>query len=242
MEKMKIAAIVTAGGMGLRLPGEVKKQFRMLGGKPLLTRTLEHFLKFEGIAEIIVTLPKNDIEYFQTLVSEYLPNLENGCNLKFCEGGSHRQDSVFNALKMCPTDTRLVIIHDGVRPFVSASVLRELIHITKEYGAAIPGAPVKNTIKTIKDDIIDHTIRRDILLQVYTPQVFHYEIMMKCYHRAMTEEYYSTDDAALFEHYGYSVHYLIDSSFNLKITDEFDFFLAEQTLRYNEKNNNIGKD
>ncbi len=238
MEKMKTIAVITAGGIGLRLPGDVKKQFRMLKGKPLLVRAIEPFAKYEGISEIIVTLPKADVDYFKSLAAEYLVLDKAECPIRFCEGGAQRQDSVFNALKLCPADTKLVIIHDGVRPFVSEKVLDELILLTKEYGAAIPGAPVKNTIKTIKDDIVDHTIRRDILLQVYTPQVFHYEILMKCYHRAMNEQYYSTDDAALFEHYGYSVHYMIDSSFNLKVTDKFDFFLAEQLIKYNEGNVN----
>lgn len=234
MEKMKTIAIITAGGLGLRLPGDVKKQFRMLNGKPLLVRAIEPFTLFEGLSEIIVTLPKNDIDYFRTIAADYLTLDNPECPIRFCEGGMQRQDSVFNALRLCPSDTRFVIIHDGVRPFVSEKVLAELLSITREYGAAVPGAPVKNTIKTVKDDIIDHTIRRDILLQVYTPQVFHYEILMKCYHRAMNEEYYSTDDAALFEHYGYSVHYMIDSSYNLKVTDAFDFFLAEQIIKYNE--------
>jgi 2-C-methyl-D-erythritol 4-phosphate cytidylyltransferase len=237
METMKTVAIITAGGLGLRLPGEVKKQFRLLDGKPLLIRAIKPFIQIGGISELIITLPKDDIPAFEEMAAQYLSYDKSVCSLTYCEGGEQRQDSVFNALQMCPNDTELVIIHDGVRPFVTLSNLQTLIDMTREFGAAIPGAPVKNTIKTIKDDIIDHTIRRDILLQIYTPQVFHYNIIMKCYHRAMKEEYYSTDDAALLEHYGYSVHYLIDNTQNLKVTDEFDFFLAEQILKFKETRN-----
>jgi len=232
MEDMKIATVITAGGMGLRLPGDVKKQFRLLNGKPLLIWSLELLAKVSGIGEIVVALPSKDIDYFTRVCSDYFPE-DTLSHFKFCEGGQQRQESVFNALKLCPPDSKLAIIHDGVRPFITVRLIEELIKMTKEYGAAIPGAPVRNTIKTTKEDIIDHTIRRDILLQVYTPQVFDYNILMKCYHKAMIESYFTTDDAALLEHYGYSVHYLIDSSFNLKITDEFDFFLAEQVIRYN---------
>lgn len=218
--------------MGLRLPGELKKQFRLLDGKPLLIRAIEPFTGIGEIAEIVVALPDNEIDSFQSVCSNYF-SAEKMTLMKFCAGGQHRQDSVFNALKLCAPNSQLAIVHDGVRPFISKKLIASLINLTKEYGAAIPGAPVKNTIKTIKEDIVDHTIRRDILLQVYTPQVFDYNILMKCYHRAMTEGYYATDDAALLEHYGYSVHYLTDSSFNLKITDEFDLFLAEQIAKYN---------
>jgi 2-C-methyl-D-erythritol 4-phosphate cytidylyltransferase len=231
MEKLKTVAIVTAGGRGLRLPGEVKKQYRMLAGKPLLIRTLEPFLEVREISEILVSLPKEDIEYCRSLVRDYLQPAEEPPAIRYCEGGSQRQDSVFNALKLCPADTQRVLVHDGVRPFISPDTIRALMEICAEYGAAIPGAPVKNTIKTIKEDIVDHTIKRDILIQVYTPQVFDFNILMKCFHRAMLEEYYATDDAALLEHYGYSVHYLTDASHNLKITDEFDFWLADQLLK-----------
>jgi 2-C-methyl-D-erythritol 4-phosphate cytidylyltransferase len=240
MEKVKTTAIITAGGRGLRLPGDIKKQFRLLGGKPLLIRTLEPFLNFADIDEIIVTLPQDEIEHFRNLADDYFRSAVDYQKIRYCEGGVQRQDSVFNALKLCSTDTRFVIIHDGVRPFVTENLISELLTMAKEFGAAIPGAPVKNTIKTIKHDIVDNTIRREILLQVYTPQVFHYEILMKCYHRAMKEEYYSTDDAAILEHYGYSVHYLTDSSYNLKITDELDFFIAEHIIRHNESSQSEG--
>jgi 2-C-methyl-D-erythritol 4-phosphate cytidylyltransferase len=232
MENMKTVAIITAGGLGLRLPGDVKKQFRLLDGKPLLVRAMEPFLARADISDVIVTLPAAELDYFQGVAADYFAPQATPV-LHFCEGGQQRQDSVFAAVKLCPSDTELLIIHDGVRPFVSTRVLDELLTMTREFGAAVPGAPVKHTIKTIKNNIIDHTIRRDILLQVYTPQVFSFNIIVKSYYRAMMEEHYSTDDAALLEHYGYSVHYVNDSSFNLKITDEYDFFLAEQVLKHN---------
>jgi 2-C-methyl-D-erythritol 4-phosphate cytidylyltransferase len=240
MEKVKTTAIITAGGRGLRLPGEVKKQFRLLGGKPLLTRTLEPFLHYPDIDSIIITLPFDELAHFQNLINDTFPAAADRQKITLCEGGAQRQDSVFNALKLCESDTKFVIIHDGVRPFVTEQLISEVMKMAREYGAAIPAAPVKNTIKTIKDDVVDHTIRRDILIQVYTPQVFHYEILMKCYHRAKKEEYYSTDDAAILEHYGYSIHFYYDNSFNLKITDELDFFMAEQIIKHNENSPLLG--
>lgn len=236
---MKIVAIVTAGGMGLRLQGDVKKQFRSLDGKPILIRTLEPFIQHKKINEVIVTLPKEDIDYFKDLTSEYLQTKGRKKTLNFCVGGFKRQDSVYEALKICPENTDIVLIHDGVRPFVTEELIDELLSLAHDFGAAIPGAPLKDTIKTVNGKIIDHTLRRDKLLKAYTPQVFGFPLILKCYQRAMKEGYYSTDDAALLEHYGYSVHYLHDNSPNLKITDEFDFFLAEQIIRYNALKNDI---
>jgi len=229
---MNIVAIVTAGGMGLRLPGDVKKQYRMLGGKPVLIRTLEPFIHHKKINQVIVTLPYEDVDYFKAMTTKYLPSKGRKKPLTFCNGGIKRQDSVYEALKLCPENTDFVLIHDGVRPFVTPELVDELLNLVNDFGAAIPAAPVKNTIKTVNGKIIDHTLRRDKLLEAYTPQVFGFPLLMKCFHRAMTEGYYSTDDASLLEHYGYSVHFLHDTSFNLKITDEFDFFLAEQYIRF----------
>jgi 2-C-methyl-D-erythritol 4-phosphate cytidylyltransferase len=236
---MKTVAIITAGGMGLRLPGEVKKQFRMLNGKPLLIHTLEPFLKHPDINKVIVTLPVEDIDHFKALTAEFIKTKGRKKTLTFCIGGLQRQDSVYEALKICPANTEIVLIHDGVRPFVTAKLINELLSLALDFGAAIPAAPVKNTIKTVNGKLIDHTLRRDKLLKAFTPQVFGFPLIMKCYQRAMTEGYYSTDDAAILEHYGYSVHYLNDSSQNLKITDEFDFFLAEQIIRFNAINNDL---
>jgi 2-C-methyl-D-erythritol 4-phosphate cytidylyltransferase len=229
---MSNVAIITAGGVGLRLPGEVKKQFRMLDDKPVLIHTLETFLQHKAVNQVIVTLPKEDIEHFKSLCEQFLSAKSKKKELTFCMGGPKRQYSVYEAMNLCPEDTDFVLIQDGVRPFATAKLIDGLLSMAYDFGAAIPAGYLKNTIKTVNGKIIDHTLRRDKLLEVYTPQVFGFPLLMKCYHRAMTEGYFSTDDAALLEHYGYSVHYLNDCSYNLKITDELDLFLAEQYLKY----------
>ncbi len=232
MEDVKIVAIVTAGGIGARLPGEVKKQFRLLDGKPILIRALEPFLSRTDISKVVVTLPAADLDTFPETVTTFFPTGV-ASKLDFCAGGEKRQDSVFNAIQICPPDADFLIIHDGVRPFVQEELLNKLILLAREYGASVPGALVKHTIKSFKDDVIEQTLNRENLLQIYTPQVFNFNLIVKYYFRAMLEEFYTTDDSAIAEHYGHSVHFLIDNSFNLKVTDEFDLFLAEQVIRYN---------
>lgn len=234
MEKVKATAIITAGGQGNRLPGKIKKQFRLLNGMPLIIYTLQHFFRHPMITDIIVTLPEEDIEYFSGLALQYFPEPEQQSRLSICQGGQHRQDSVYNALQICPEDTDVVLIHDAVRPFISETLITTLIQKTLECGAVVPAGEIKNTIKVLNGETIDHTLKRDRLIQVYTPQVFGYDLLMKCYTRAMTSGYYSTDDAAILEHYGFSVHMHCTSAPNIKITDEFDFFVAEQLIK--EKN------
>jgi 2-C-methyl-D-erythritol 4-phosphate cytidylyltransferase len=231
MEKVKVTAIVTAGGKGIRLQGEVKKQFRIIAGKPLIIHTLQHFFQHPMILDIIVTLPEEDIERFTNLAMEYFPGARQLSRLNICQGGVHRQDSIYNALQICAKDTGIVLIHDAVRPFITEQLITTLIKKAMEFGAVIPTAAIKNTIKVINGDTIDHTLRRDKLIQVYTPQVFDFELIMKCYTKAMTSGYYSTDDAALLEHYGFGVHVLSTTAPNIKITDEFDFFIAEQLFK-----------
>lgn len=237
---MKIVAIITAGGMGLRLPGKVKKQFRLLDGTPILIHTLKPFLSHKAISEIIITLPQDEMQEFQATINKYIAAREITKPIAFCAGGLKRQDSVYEALKICPVDTDIVLIHDGVRPFVTENLIDALLDMVYDFGAAIPTAPVTNTIKTINGKTIDHTLKREKLLQAYTPQAFGFPLILKCYQKAMTERYYSTDDASLLEHYGYSVHYLQDDSHNLKITDEFDLLVAEQIIKLTKTNKGSG--
>lgn len=229
MEKVKAVAIVTAGGKGSRLPGDIKKQFRMIAGKPLIIHTIGHFLSHPDISELIVTLPAEDREYFAELVSRYFP-AASGTNIQICEGGAERQDSVYQALQLCREDTDIVLIHDAVRPFIAADLITELIAKAQEHGAVIPVSDVTNTIKVVAGNQIDHTLKRNELVQVYTPQVFAYRLLKKCYDQAMSERYYSTDDAALLEHYQKAVFVHRTTAVNIKITDEFDFFVAQQLL------------
>lgn len=236
MEILKLSAIITAGGLGLRLPGNVKKQYRELAGKPILIHTLEPFVTHPYIKEVIITLPQDDMETFPQLIDKHLSGLNTSCIVKYCTGGLHRQSSVFNGLEACSLDTDIVLVQDGVRPFVTQELINRLVTLAQESGAAIPTAPLKDTIKTINGDVIDHTLRRDILVRAFTPQVFRYSLLMKCYKRAMTDQYYTTDDSALLEHYGYKVHYIMDSTNNIKITDELDFIIAEQIIKQRMNN------
>lgn len=224
-------AIVTAAGSGTRMGGSVKKQFRELGGIPILIRTLGRFFASEYIDNLVITAPEDDVQYCQSLISQYFEESERPWIV--IPGGIERQDSIFAALQRCPQDTKYVFIHDAVRPFISEDLIRELYEIVLADAAVIPVARLKHTIKEIEDAFIARTLPRDTLVQVFTPQVFSYPLIMAAYDKAYQDGFISTDDASLVEHYGAKVRYHFCSDLNLKITDEYDLFLAQQIIDKN---------
>jgi len=224
-------AIITAAGSGSRMGGSVKKQFLELGGIPILIHTLGKFFNSSVIDSLIVTAPENEVGYCEELIYRYFEDTD--LPWIVIPGGIERQDSIFGALQNCPPTVEYVFIHDGVRPFVTEDVITELYDMVQHYKAVVPVARLKNTIKSIEDDHIERTVPRQNLVQVFTPQVFSYKLICAAYDRAYEEGFVSTDDASLVEHYGGKVYYKFCSDLNIKITDEFDLFIARQVIENN---------
>ncbi|MDD3143837.1 MAG: 2-C-methyl-D-erythritol 4-phosphate cytidylyltransferase [Candidatus Cloacimonetes bacterium] len=227
MEAMT-TAIVTAAGSGSRMGGNVRKQWLRLGGIPILIHTLQKFFNSAYVDNIIVTAPEEELSYCEDLIRGYFEDA-----LKpwlVVSGGIERQDSVFGALQNCPPETEFVFIHDAVRPFITEDLIGELLEIARRDKAVIPVARLKNTIKSIHGDHVEQTVPRHNLVQVFTPQVFSYKLILAAYERAYQEGYVSTDDSALVEHNGGRVRYKFCSDLNVKITDEVDLFFARQIL------------
>lgn len=223
--------IVTAAGSGLRLPGDIKKQYRNLGGIPILIRSLEPFMSSPLISNVIITVPEDDLDYCQALIKIYFLDIDKPYLV--IAGGGERQDSVFGALQNCPGNTDFVFIHDGVRPFISQELLEELLETAQQEGAAIPAAALKHAIKSIDGNYVQSTLPRNELVQVFTPQVFAYKLIMDAYLQAYSDGFLGTDDSSLLERLGFKVPYLISSELNLKITNDIDLFFATQLIDKN---------
>lgn len=223
--------IITAAGSGLRLPGDIKKQYRNLGGIPILIRSLEPFMSSPLISNVIVTVPEDDVDYCQALIKIYFLDIDKPYLV--IAGGGERQDSVFGALQNCPGNTDFVFIHDGVRPFISQELLEDLLETAQQEGAAIPAAALKHTIKSIDGNHVQSTLPRNELVQVFTPQVFAYKLIMDAYLQAYADGFVGTDDSSLLERLGFKVPYLISSELNLKITNDIDMFFATQLIDKN---------
>ena len=226
---MKNIAIITAGGSGLRIKNKIKKQFIEIMNRPLLFWTIDKFADHPEIDQIIITLPQEEILIYKTMIEKEYQNSP----ITIITGGKQRQDSVYNALVSCPINTELVLIHDGVRPFISQDKISKLIKKAQHKKAAIPVSKVKNTIKKIKQDKVLKTVQREDLVNALTPQVFQYKLIKKCHNDAKKIDLYCTDDAALLEHFGHSVYVLECSSHNIKITDQFDLEIAKLALENN---------
>ena len=226
---MKNVAIITAGGSGTRIKSKKKKQFIEIMDRPLLFWTIDKFAGHPEINQIIITLPQEEIKVYTTIIEKEYQDFK----ILIIAGGKQRQDSVYNALTICPEDTDLVLIHDGIRPFVAQDSISNLIKKAQQKKAVIPVSKVKHTIKKIKQDKVITTVPRKDLVNAFTPQVFQYKLIKQCHDDAKKVDLYCTDDAALLEHFGYPVYILECSSHNIKITDQFDLEIAKFILKNN---------
>lgn len=223
---MKIVAIIPAAGRGTRLGAPIPKQFLQLGGKPILAHTLAVFEQCGMIDAIILVGPKKEVE--EDLQS--WPNTS-GIARKVVVGGEKRQDSVFNGFQAVDADTDIVIVHDGVRPFVTVEMIRESVEAAKQYGAAIVAIPVSDTIKKVDaDGIIERTVDREGLWRIQTPQTFQYALLKQAFEQASADSFYGTDEGSLVERIGRKIKIVSGSELNIKITRKEDLFLGESIL------------
>lgn len=222
------SVIIVAAGVGKRMGGKVAKQYLELKGKPILYYTLNAFDQIDEINEIIVVTGENDIDYVQNeIINKY--NIKKVT--KVIVGGSERQYSVYNGLKAVNTNTKVVLIHDGVRPFIQARDIKRLIEEIKTNKACLLGVKVKDTIKICDDKgYIRETPDRSLLWQAQTPQGFLYDIILKAHLQAQSENFLGTDDAMLVERLGYKIKMVEGSYTNIKITTPEDLQTGEGIL------------
>ena len=206
-----------------------KKPYLQLLDKPILTHTICVFDRNSSVDAIYVIVSLSDFDACQSIaiapygfrkVADLIP------------GGETRQDSVFNGLQALPKDADFVIVHDGVRPFVTDEMIFACLGAADRWGAAVAAVPVKDTIKAADTDgfIID-TLDRSRLWAVQTPQAFRTRLLLEAHQCAQQEQIHATDDAALIEQLGCKVKLIMGSYRNLKITTPEDLIIAEALKR-----------
>ena len=216
---MKKHIIIVAGGKGLRMGGEIPKQFLPICGKPVLMRTLEAFHAYDSSIHIVLVLPVSQQVYWKELCAEYhfaLPH-------DVADGGETRFHSVMNGLVKVEGEG-LVGVHDGVRPFVSQEVIARCYEEAAVKKAVIPVIGVVETVRQLVDGE-SVTVPRDQYKLVQTPQVFDVALLRKAYHQEYTDMF--TDDASVVEALGEKVHLVEGNRENIKLTTPFDLKLAE---------------
>jgi 2-C-methyl-D-erythritol 4-phosphate cytidylyltransferase len=220
---MSVCAVVPAGGAGTRMGGTVPKQFQVLNGKPILYYTLKTLQDCGIISELILVVPEKE---YDNACTNWLGKPE--IVTKVVIGGEKRQDSVYNGFCEVSPQTDIVLVHDGVRPFLSLRMIQESVDVAREYGAAITAIPVYDTIKRVDTSgLVSQTVDREGLWRVQTPQAFRYELLKQAFKKAHSEKFYGTDEGTLIEHLGKKVKVVEGSERNIKITRPEDLSLSE---------------
>ncbi|MDH4029143.1 MAG: 2-C-methyl-D-erythritol 4-phosphate cytidylyltransferase [Nitrospirota bacterium] len=229
--KTDIIAIVPAAGMGKRFDPSIIKTFAELEGAPLLVHTLKRLHREASITEIIPVLRQQDIEKGLKMAKDHkLDKIK-----RIAEGGRERQDSIYNALNLLERsgtgNDKLVLIHDGARPFIPEGTIEKLAEGLKAADGAIPGIPVRDTLKQVDDNgIAVSTLDRERIRAVQTPQLFSFSTLKKAYDKAYREGHYATDDAALVERNGGRIKIINGSPYNIKITTPEDLDMIRHVL------------
>lgn len=222
---MKRYLIVVAGGKGVRMGGEMPKQFQLLGGKPLVMVTLEHLNAIDPAMQLILVLPAQHIELWKQLCKEH----SFAVPLILAQGGSTRFHSVQNGLaQVDDMEDALVGVHDGVRPFVSPKVLDECFSRAWTDGAAIPMIDLQDSLRHIVGSDATEVVPRDRYRLVQTPQVFKLSLLRRAYEQRFVESF--TDDASVVEALGEKVSGVEGNRENIKITTPFDMLVAKTLM------------
>ena len=210
--------IIVAGGKGLRMGGDIPKQFLPIGGKPVLMRTLERFRAYSADLQIILVLPEAQQDYWKQLCKEYDFNVD----YMLANGGETRFHSVQHGLALIPDDAQGVVgVHDGVRPFPSIEVIKNCYETAREKKAVIPVVPVVETLRHITEG----TKPRNEYRLVQTPQCFDIQLLKAANRQPYNDVF--TDDASVVEAFGFDITLVDGNRENIKITTPYDLKLAE---------------
>ena len=226
---MHVNAIVVAAGEGRRMGALIPKPFLPIGGRAILLRAVDHLAKSQNIKKIILVAAAGELARCDRLLREADVNSRQWI---LQSGGVTRQASVRQGLDKIDTHCDVVVIHDGVRPFVSPSLVDRCIEAAPTKGAVVLGVPVRDTIKVVsRDGWVQATPAREGLWEIQTPQAFRRDLIVEAHEWALRQQIEATDDAMLVEKMGHGVFVLEGARTNIKITAAEDLLFAEALLR-----------
>lgn len=219
-------AVVPAAGSGSRMGGSSPKQFLLIGGIPLLARTLATLGRSRVIGGIVVVAPPSAVERTRRLIQRHrLPRV-----LAVVPGGRQRQESVWLGLQAVPATAELVVVHDGVRPFITGGLVRQVVQEAARFGAAACGLPVGETVKRAREGFVQATLDREGLWLVQTPQAFRRILLWEAHEKARRDGFLGTDDAVLVERLGAPVRMVAGLVENVKVTTPEDLARARSLV------------
>jgi 2-C-methyl-D-erythritol 4-phosphate cytidylyltransferase len=216
---MKKFVVIVAGGSGSRMKAEIPKQFIEICGEPILMKTIRSFFEFNSSFEFIVVLPENQQELWLSLCQKHGFTVAHHLVI----GGATRFHSVQKGLKLINSES-IVLIHDGVRPLVSADTIERCCRIAEEKGNAIPVLPINESLRKVSNKQ-NKAVNRNEYFIVQTPQTFRFEQIKKAYFQNFQESF--TDDASVVEMTGIAINLVDGNPENIKITTPTDLIIAE---------------
>lgn len=232
---MHYDVVIPAAGQGKRMKAGRNKLFIELKGDPVIIHTLRVFDSHGPCEKIILVINEQEREQFQQLLSDYPFQTA----IELVAGGDERQHSVYKGLKAVKQE-KIVLVHDGARPFIKHAQIDELIAEAEQTGAAILAVPVKDTIKRVQDLQVSETIERSSLWAVQTPQAFRLSLLMQAHAEAEHKGFLGTDDASLVEQMaGGSVRVVEGSYTNIKLTTPDDLMSAEAIMESESGNKHV---
>ncbi|MDE6623528.1 MAG: 2-C-methyl-D-erythritol 4-phosphate cytidylyltransferase [Alistipes sp.] len=222
----RIATIIVAGGSGSRCGGGLPKQFRLLGGRPVLARTIDRMAEALPGAEIAVVLPEGYLDFWKNLAARF-----DIAGHAVVAGGEERFHSVRNGIEALRSDPELIVVQDGVRPLVTVETIRRVAAEAERSGAAIPVVLPVDSFREAEGER-SHVVDRSRLRIVQTPQIFRADLLREAYRAEFDRQF--TDDASAVERLGHPIALVEGDRTNLKLTTEEDFTLAEALLALRE--------
>lgn len=234
MSTFKSIALIPAAGMGKRMGASINKQYLQLDGVPIVARTISAFERSPLIDAIYLVTPAEEIPYCREHIAEAFGFSKISAIIP---GGKERQNSVMNglnAMREYVSDDDVILIHDGVRPFISEEIISEAIKAAALYDGALVAVPAKDTIKIVETGFVSGTPDRTTLWQAQTPQAFRFGSVYTAHMAAEAARFIGTDDASLVERLGGRVRIVCGDYRNIKITTPEDLVLAEAFLARTE--------
>jgi 2-C-methyl-D-erythritol 4-phosphate cytidylyltransferase len=218
--------VIPAAGQGKRMNAGIAKQWIELLGKPVLAHTLDVFETDPECVGVILVGSQRELDHMQ----EFVQSSQYTKVRHIVQGGSERQQSVYEGLKVVPEDSGLVLIHDAARPFITHHHISQLVKNAVETGSAVLAVPVKDTVKRVVQNQVEETIDRSSLWAVQTPQAFRLSIVKEAHQKAALDNYLGTDDASLVERLGHTVAIVMGDYHNIKLTTSDDLLFGQAIL------------
>lgn len=232
-----IYAAVLAGGSGLRMGGELPKQFLSVGGRPIIIRSIDAFCESELVDRIYVAVSADYLEYTRNLISEFCPDV----NAEVVQGGNNRNGTLYNVLKDIKSkgmnEDDIILTHDAVRPFISTRIIRDNIDAVRKYGACNTVVPAVDTmVRSIDGEFICDIPARSELFHGQTPQSFNVQLLFEQYENLSEDEFETyTDACSILIKNGRKVYLVTGDRNNIKLTYPEDMEKAESIVRERNK-------